>query len=79
MTETDPDQLRALNRETWETAAAGWGREADAVRDWGMPVSVAMVESLDLQPSPLILIGRGYSSVLMDIRDRRIKNLEFGI
>ena len=25
MTETDPDQLRALNRETWETAAAGWG------------------------------------------------------
>ena len=55
MTETDPDQLRALNRETWETAAAGWGREADAVRDWGMPVSVAMVESLDLQPGQRVL------------------------
>jgi ubiquinone/menaquinone biosynthesis C-methylase UbiE len=55
VTETDPDQLRALTRETWETAAAGWGREAEAVRKWGMPVSVAMVESLDLQPGQRVL------------------------
>jgi ubiquinone/menaquinone biosynthesis C-methylase UbiE len=55
VTETDPDQLRALTRETWETAAAGWGREAEAVRNWGMPVSVAMVESLDLQPGQRVL------------------------
>ena len=27
VTDADPDQLRALTRETWETAAAGWGRE----------------------------------------------------
>ncbi|HTU95739.1 MAG TPA: methyltransferase domain-containing protein [Solirubrobacteraceae bacterium] len=55
MTEADPDELRANARETWETAAAGWGREADAVRNWGMPVSVAMVESLDLQPGQRVL------------------------
>ena len=55
MTQADPDQLRALNRETWETAAAGWGREAEAVRSWGMPVSVAMVESLGLQPGQRVL------------------------
>lgn len=55
MTDTDPDQMRALTRETWEAAAAGWGREAEAVRDWGMPVSVAMVESLDLQPGQRVL------------------------
>jgi SAM-dependent methyltransferase len=53
--QTDPDQLRATTRETWETAAAGWGREADAVRNWGMPVSVAMVESLGLQPGQRVL------------------------
>ncbi len=55
MTDTEPDELRALSRETWETAAAGWGREADAVRNWGMPVSVAMVESLELQPGQRVL------------------------
>ncbi|HEX3690240.1 MAG TPA: methyltransferase domain-containing protein [Solirubrobacteraceae bacterium] len=55
MTESDPDQLRALARETWEAAAAGWGREAEAVRNWGMPVSVTMVESLGLQPGQRVL------------------------
>jgi SAM-dependent methyltransferase len=55
MAQTDPDQLRALSRDAWETAAAGWGREADAVRNWGMPVSVAMVESLGLQPGQRVL------------------------
>ena len=35
MAQTDPDQLRATSRDAWETAAAGWGREADAVRTWG--------------------------------------------
>ncbi|MGH2893934.1 MAG: class I SAM-dependent methyltransferase [Solirubrobacteraceae bacterium] len=55
MIPSDPDQLRATNRQTWETAAAGWGREAQAVRNWGMPVSVAMVESLGLQPGLRVL------------------------
>jgi SAM-dependent methyltransferase len=51
----DPDQVRAATREMWETAAGGWGKRADRVRDWGMPVSVAMVESLDLQPGQHVL------------------------
>jgi SAM-dependent methyltransferase len=55
VTSTDPDQLRASSREAWETAAAGWGREAEAVRNWGMPVSVTMVESLGLQPGQRVL------------------------
>jgi ubiquinone/menaquinone biosynthesis C-methylase UbiE len=55
VTPADPDQLRALTREAWEAAAAGWGREAEAVRSWGMPVSVTMVESLGLQPGQRVL------------------------
>jgi ubiquinone/menaquinone biosynthesis C-methylase UbiE len=55
VTPADPDQLRAVTRETWEVAAGGWGKQADRVRDWGMPVSVAMVESLGLQPGQRVL------------------------
>jgi SAM-dependent methyltransferase len=55
VTPADPDQVRAATRETWETAARGWGKRAERVRDWGMPVSVAMVEALDLQPGQRVL------------------------
>jgi SAM-dependent methyltransferase len=55
VTPADPEQLRADTRETWETAAGGWDKHADRVRAWGMPVSLAMVESLDLQPGQRVL------------------------
>jgi SAM-dependent methyltransferase len=55
VTPADPDQVRAATRETWETAARGWGKRADRVREWGMPASVAMVEALDLQPGQRVL------------------------
>ncbi len=55
MTPGDPDELRAASRENWEAAAAGWGRVAEEVRRWGMPVSVAMVEALDLQQGQTVL------------------------
>jgi SAM-dependent methyltransferase len=55
VTPADPEQLRAATRETWETAAGGWDKHADRVRAWGMPVSLAMVESLDLQPGQRVL------------------------
>jgi SAM-dependent methyltransferase len=55
VTPADPDQVRAATREMWETAAAGWGKRGDSVRDWGMPVSAAMVEALDLQPGQRVL------------------------
>jgi SAM-dependent methyltransferase len=51
----DPEEQRAQTREAWECAAGGWGRKADRVRDWGMPVSVAMVDALHLQPGQRVL------------------------
>jgi ubiquinone/menaquinone biosynthesis C-methylase UbiE len=39
----------------WEQAAAGWGKRADRVRDWAMPVSVTMVDALALQPGQRVL------------------------
>ena len=51
----DSEDQRAASRGMWETAAAGWGKRADRVREWGMPVSVAMVEALALHPGERVL------------------------
>jgi len=51
----EPDEQRAASREAWEQAASGWGRRADRVRDWGMPVSAAMVQELALRPGQRVL------------------------
>ncbi|HEX4010816.1 MAG TPA: methyltransferase domain-containing protein [Solirubrobacteraceae bacterium] len=55
MATPDPDQQRATMRESWEGAAAGWGSHAERVRAWGMPVSVAMIDALHLQPGQRVL------------------------
>jgi ubiquinone/menaquinone biosynthesis C-methylase UbiE len=55
MSTIEPDEQRALSREMWERAAAGWGNRADRIREWGMPVSVAMVDGLGLQPGQRVL------------------------
>jgi ubiquinone/menaquinone biosynthesis C-methylase UbiE len=55
MTPLDPDQQRAASRDAWEHAADGWGRRADRVREWGMPVSAAMVDALALQPGQRVV------------------------
>lgn len=39
----------------WERAAAGWRKQADVVRDFGMPVSAWMVDQLWLQPGQRVL------------------------
>jgi SAM-dependent methyltransferase len=52
---TDPDEQRAGSRESWERVAQGWGRRADQVREWGMPVSIAMLEALNLGPGERVL------------------------
>jgi ubiquinone/menaquinone biosynthesis C-methylase UbiE len=39
----------------WEQAAPGWSKRAERVRDWGMPVSVTMVDALALQPGQRVL------------------------
>lgn len=51
----DPDEQRAASRESWEQAASGWGRRAERIREWGMPVSAAMVDALDLQAGERVL------------------------
>src|SRR4051794_24164293 len=55
MAQLDAEQQRAKSREMWERAAPGWGRRAARLRDWGMPVSVAMIEALALQPGQRVL------------------------
>jgi ubiquinone/menaquinone biosynthesis C-methylase UbiE len=55
MSTIDPDEQRFASRETWEEAAAGWGRMADQVRDWGLDLSAKMVDALALQPGQRVL------------------------
>jgi SAM-dependent methyltransferase len=51
----DPDEQRRTSRENWQRAAPGWGRQADHLRQLGMPVSVWMVDHLGLQPGQEVL------------------------
>jgi SAM-dependent methyltransferase len=51
----DPQEQRAASREAWETAAGAWGRLADRVREWGMPVSEAMIRAAALAPGDRVL------------------------
>jgi SAM-dependent methyltransferase len=53
--EFDLEALRAQQRERWQTAAAGWDKRADEVRDHGMPVSMWMIQQLALQPGQRVL------------------------
>jgi SAM-dependent methyltransferase len=55
MASLDPNEQRSATRDAWERAAAGWGKRADRIRDWGMPVSAAMVEALALRPGQRVL------------------------
>jgi SAM-dependent methyltransferase len=51
----DPDEQRARMREAWERASQGWARQADSVRQEGMPVSRWMLEHAGLQPGMRVL------------------------
>jgi SAM-dependent methyltransferase len=55
MASLDPDEQRSASREAWERAAVGWGTHAERIRDWGMPVSAAMVDALALHPGQRVL------------------------
>lgn len=55
MAELDPDTFRAEQLERWDKAAMGWGRRAADVRSHGMPVSIAMIRHLELQPGQCVL------------------------
>ena len=51
--ESRSQQEALLDR--WDRGAAGWSRQADAIQEFGMRVSVWMVEQLDLQPGQRVL------------------------
>jgi SAM-dependent methyltransferase len=51
----DPDSVRAEILERWERAAAGWGKHAQRMREFGMPVSAWMIEQARLQPGQRVL------------------------
>ena len=52
---SDPDAVRAEMLERWGRAAAGWGKRAQRVREFGMPVSVWMLDHAGLQPGLRVL------------------------
>jgi SAM-dependent methyltransferase len=55
MSASDPDTLRSEILGRWETAATGWGKHADRMREFGMPVSSWMIEHARLQPGQRVL------------------------
>jgi SAM-dependent methyltransferase len=52
---SDPDALRSEILGRWERAAAGWGKRADRMREFGMPVSAWMLEHAQLHPGQRVL------------------------
>jgi SAM-dependent methyltransferase len=55
MSPFDPAEQRAASRDSWESAARGWGQLAERVREWGMPVSRAMIDALQLKSGDRVL------------------------
>lgn len=55
MAASDPDALRSEILDRWEHAATGWGKHAERMRDFGMPVSSWMIEHAGLQPGQRVL------------------------
>jgi SAM-dependent methyltransferase len=51
----DSDSLHAEIVERWTKAAAGWGKRAERMRAFGMPVSTWMLEQARLQPGQRVL------------------------
>jgi SAM-dependent methyltransferase len=52
---SDPDALRAQMLERWGRAAQGWGKRAQSVRAFGLPVSEWMLDHARLQPGLRVL------------------------
>jgi len=52
---SDADAVRAEILERWGRAAAGWGKRAQSVRAFGLPVSAWMLDHAGLQPGLRVL------------------------
>jgi SAM-dependent methyltransferase len=55
VTSSDPEELRGELLDAWDGQAAGWGRQADRMRAFAMPVSVRMLELAELQAGERVL------------------------
>lgn len=55
MSAGDLEAIRTQMQESWQRGAAGWGRRADEIQEFGLPVSVWMIEQLGLQPGQTVL------------------------
>lgn len=55
MAAPDPNAVRAEMLERWGRAAAGWGKRAQRVREFGLPVSAWMLDHAGLQPGLRVL------------------------
>jgi SAM-dependent methyltransferase len=55
MTVPDPAEQHAEIIGRWSNAAAGWGKHAERMREFGMPVSAWMIEQARLQPGLRVL------------------------
>ena len=51
----DANAHRAASLESWEEAAAGWGRRARELSEFGRPVSQWLVEAIEPQPGHEVL------------------------
>jgi SAM-dependent methyltransferase len=52
---SDPGQLRQQVLDGWEQAAPRWGRNAERLREVTMPIALALIERLHLQPGQTVL------------------------
>jgi SAM-dependent methyltransferase len=55
MASSDSEALHAEILARWEQAASGWGRHAERMRQFGMPVSAWMIDQAHLQPGQRVL------------------------
>jgi len=55
MSDADPGELRAELLDGWDRQSPGWGRQADRIRELGMPVSQRMLELASLRPGEQVL------------------------
>lgn len=69
--DVDLDQLRAELLDAWDAQSSGWGRQADRIREFGMPVSLRMLELVALVPGERVLelaAGPGDTGFLAAVR-----------
>jgi SAM-dependent methyltransferase len=51
----DPEEYRRGSADQWSRSAAGWGKRADDIQAWGMPVSRWLLEALALKPGETVV------------------------